>query len=136
MRKGQIDAAVVSSTSCISFHVQEAAGFVTTGRHLTCGYSLEPLLVSEQLLVQLPREQQALLVAAGAAQDAFAADCARADARAVGDIFAEAGRTVHDLDQADLQHWQSLAVTTGWKSFAAGNAACAELLHLATEVPA
>jgi TRAP-type C4-dicarboxylate transport system substrate-binding protein len=136
LRKGQIDAAVVSSTSLISFRVQESAGFVTTARNATCGYSLEPLLVSEQLFMQLPRDQQGVLVAAGAAQDAFAAACARADANAVGDIFAEAGRTVHDLDQDNLQHWISLAVTTGWKSFAAGSPACAELLRLAAEVPA
>jgi TRAP-type C4-dicarboxylate transport system substrate-binding protein len=136
LRKGQIDAAVVASTSLLSFNVRDAATAVTTARLSTCGYSLEPLMISEQLYVQLPRDQQAALVAAGAAQNEFAAQEARADADAVGAVFSEAGRAVRDMDREELQRWVTLAVATGWKTYAAGGKTCAELLQLATEVPA
>src|SRR6202008_744198 len=91
MQTGAMDAAMTSSTSFISFKREEVAKHLTTGRTKTYWFMLEPLLMSKEVFAKLPKAQQDLLMAVGAEQEKFATDAARADDKAVAEIYAKAG---------------------------------------------
>ena len=79
MLTGSLDAAVTSSTSLISFRLQEIAKNVTTARGGSFWFMLEPLLISKQIFDSLTPEQQAAVTEVGAAQEPFALEAAKAD---------------------------------------------------------
>ena len=54
----------------------------------------EPLLMSKQIFDALPKDQQAAIMAAGAEQEKFALESAKADDTAVADVYAKAGAKV------------------------------------------
>ena len=136
MQTGTLDAAVTSSTSLISFRLQEIAKAVTTGRQGSFWFMFEPLLMSKSVFDSLAPDQQRAIEAAGLAQEAFALEAARADDDALAAIYAKAGVKVGDFDAATLAKWKQIAQDTAWKDYAGRNAACASLLKLAESVPA
>ncbi len=81
MQTGSLDAAVTSSTSLISFRLQEIAKNVTTARGGSFWFMFEPLLMSKQVFDSLTPEQQAAITEAGTAQEAFAVQAARPTTR-------------------------------------------------------
>lgn len=134
MQTGSLDAAVTSSTSLISFRLQEVAKTVTTARGGSFWFMLEPLLISKTVFDSLPPEQQQAIDEAGQAQEAFALEQAHADDQALADIYAKAGVAVHDMTAADIGEWKAIAQDSAWKDFAARSPACANLLKLAEAV--
>src|SRR5205085_4290439 len=60
MQTGSLDAAVTSSTSLISFRLQEISKNVTTGRNGSFWFMLEPLLMSKTIFDALGADQQKL----------------------------------------------------------------------------
>jgi TRAP-type C4-dicarboxylate transport system substrate-binding protein len=131
MEKGQLDAAMTSSSSLISFRLDEVSKYVTTARGGAYWFMLEPLLISKASFDRLSKDQQAILMSVGADLEAFARKSAQMDDAAVAALFqGKGGRTV-DLTGETLRKWQDIARTTAWKDYGSRNENCAKLLALA-----
>lgn len=131
LEKGQLDAAMTSSSSLISFRLDEVSKSVTTARGGAYWFMLEPLLMSRAAFDRLPRDQQAVLLAVGADLEAFARKSAQMDDAAVAALFQGAGGRTVDLNADSLRKWQALARETAWRDYGERNANCAKLLALA-----
>ena len=134
MQTGSLDAAVTSSTSLISFRLQEIAKNVTTARSGSFWFMFEPLLVSKQVFDTLTPDQQKAMTEVGAAQEPFALEMAKADDEALATIYAKAGVKVQDMTADDIAKWKVVSQDNAWKDFAARSPACANLLKLAEAV--
>jgi len=131
MEKGLLDAAMTSSSSLISFRLDEVSKYVTTARGGAYWFMLEPLLMSKTAFDRLTKDQQATLMAVGAELEAFARKSAQMDDAAVAALFqGKGGRTV-DLTRESLHKWQEIARATAWKDYGSRNENCAKLLGLA-----
>ncbi len=130
MQTGALDAAMTSSTSLISFRLEEIAKSLTTGRVGAYWFMLEPLLISRSVFESLPKDVQAIVMALGAEMEQFAVENAKADDQAVADIYQKAGARVADLQPATVAKWQAIARDTAWKDFAGKNESCANILKL------
>jgi TRAP-type C4-dicarboxylate transport system substrate-binding protein len=128
-----MDAALTSSTSLISFRLEEVSKFLTSGRGKSYWFMFEPLMMSKQIFDKLPKAQQDTIMAVGAELEKFAVDSAKADDLAVADVYAKKGAKVYDLDDATLAKWQVLAKPV-WKDFADKNENCAKLLAAAQKL--
>ncbi|HTU03854.1 MAG TPA: TRAP transporter substrate-binding protein DctP [Candidatus Sulfotelmatobacter sp.] len=131
MQTGALDAAMTSSTSLISFRLEEVSKQLVTGRGKAYWFMLEPLMMSRQVFESLPKDLQAVLMAAGGEMESFGVDAAKADDLAVADAYAKAGAKTHDLSADTVKRWQAIARDTAWKDYAARNPRCAEILRLA-----
>jgi TRAP-type C4-dicarboxylate transport system substrate-binding protein len=136
MEKGQLDAAMTSSSSLISFRLDEVSKYVTTARGGAYWFMLEPLLISKQAFDRLPRDQQATLLAVGAELEAFARKSAQTDDAAVAALFQGKGGRSVDLTSESLRKWQDIARNTAWKDYGSRNENCAKLLALAEKTVA
>jgi TRAP-type C4-dicarboxylate transport system substrate-binding protein len=134
MQTGAMDAAMTSSTSFISFRLEEVAKSLTTGRDKAYWYMFEPLMISKAVFERLSKDQQNAIMAVGAEMEQFAMTAAQADDKAVAAIYQKAGAKVVDLDAAAVKKWQDIARVTAWKDFAGRNASCANLLKLAEKL--
>jgi TRAP-type C4-dicarboxylate transport system substrate-binding protein len=131
MQTGAADAAMTSSTSLISFRLEEVSKHLTTGRGQAYWFMLEPLLMARSVFEKLPKEQQQIIMQVGADMEKFGTEQAKADDKLVADIYAKAGAKVVDLDQNAIRKWQALARDTAWKDYAAKSPNCARFLQLA-----
>jgi TRAP-type C4-dicarboxylate transport system substrate-binding protein len=131
MQTGAMDAALTSSTSLISFRLEEVSKALTTGRAGAYWFMLEPLMMSKAVFDRLPKDQQAAIMAVGADLETFARKAAQDDDAAVAAVYQRAGARVVDLNPASLKKWQDIARNTAWKDYGARNANCAKLLALA-----
>ena len=134
MQTGAMDAALTSSTSLISFRLEEVSKALTTGRGKSYWFMLEPLMMSKAAFDRLSKEQQAVILQVGAEMEAFALKEAKADDEEVAKVFAKAGAKTVDLSDATVKKWQDIARRTAWKDFAAKNPNTAKLLQLAEQV--
>lgn len=130
MQTGALDAAMTSSTSLISFRLEEVAKNLTTGRGKTYWFMFEPLLISRQIFEKLPKDQQTLIMTIGAEMEKFALDNAKSDDQAVANVYTKAGGKAYDMSDATVKKWQAIARDTAWKDFAAKNESCARILKL------
>jgi TRAP-type C4-dicarboxylate transport system substrate-binding protein len=133
MQTGAMDAALTSSTSLISFRLEEVSKFLTSGRGKSYWFMFEPLMMSKDVFDKLPKPQQEAIMAIGAELEKFAVDSAKADDVAVANVYTKAGAKVSDLDDATLAKWRELAKPV-WKDYADKNENCAKLLALAQKV--
>lgn len=133
MRSGALDAALTSSTSLISFRLQETARSLTTARGGAYWFMFEPLLMSRTVFERLPKAQQAAVMTVGADLERFAMEAARMDDAAVASVYRGVGAKVVDLDAQALKRWQAVARETAWKEFGERNSNCAKLLSLAEQ---
>ena len=134
MQTGACDAAITSSTSLISFRLEEVAKSLTTGRGKSYWYMLEPLVMSKQIFDKLPKDQQEVVLALGAELEKFGTDEAIADDQKVAEVYAKKGAKVADLDEAIVEKWRVIARTTAWKDYADRTPLSAEMLKLAEAV--
>ena len=134
MQTGAMDAAMTSSTSFISFKLEEIAKHLTSGRQRTYWFMFEPLMISKEIFAKLPKAQQDVVMAVGAELESFARDAARADDKMAADIYAKAGAKVYDMDEPTLKKWQVIARDTAWKDFADKNESCAGLIKSAQKL--
>jgi TRAP-type C4-dicarboxylate transport system substrate-binding protein len=134
MQTGACDAAITSSTSLISFRLEEVAKSLTTGRGKSYWFMLEPLIMSKRIFDALPKEQQDMLMALGKELEEFGTREAMADDQKVADVYAKKGAKVADLDDATVDKWRAIARTTAWKDYAGKTPLSAELLKLAEAV--
>ncbi len=134
MQTSALDAAVTSSTSLISFRLEELAKSLTAARKGSFWFMLEPLLMSKAIFDRLPNEQKKVLLDVGGEMEAWAMAEARKDDEAVAAIYAAKGVQVTDLSSADLAKWRQVAEASAWKDYAARSSEAAELLKLAQKV--
>ncbi|MGC5777429.1 TRAP transporter substrate-binding protein DctP [Methylobacterium sp. NFXW15] len=134
MQTGACDAVITSSTSLISFRLEELSKALTSGRTHSYWFMLEPIMMSKIVFDGLPKDQQDAIMATGAELEAFGQSGAKADDIRVEELFGKAGAKVDQLDEATLGKWRDLARSTAWKDYAGKNANCAELLKLAEQV--
>ena len=134
MQTGAMDAAMTSSTSFISFKLEEIAKNLTSGRNKAYWFMFEPLMMSKDVFAKLPKAQQDMIMAAGAEQEKFATDAAKADDKIAADIYAKAGAKVFDLDDATVKKWQAIARDTAWKDYADRSESCAALMKAALKL--
>jgi TRAP-type C4-dicarboxylate transport system substrate-binding protein len=134
MQTGACDAALTSSTSLISFRLEEIAKSLTTGRGKSYWFMLEPLVMSKKIFDGLSKSQQEAMLAIGAEMEAFGTKEAMADDQKVAEVYTKKGASVHDLDEATVDKWRAIARDTVWKDYAARSAKAAELIKLAEQV--
>ncbi|MFZ0113741.1 MAG: C4-dicarboxylate ABC transporter, partial [Xanthobacteraceae bacterium] len=123
-----------SSTSLISFRLEELAKSLTTGRGKSYWFMLEPLIMSKQIFDTLSKDQQDIIMALGAEMEQFGTKEAMADDQKVAEVYAKKGAKVSDLSEAVVDKWRAIARDTAWKDYAAKTALSAELLKLAEQV--
>ena len=134
MQTGALDAAVTSSTSLISFRLEELAKSLTSGRGKSYWFMLEPLMMSKSVYQSLTPDQQKLVKEVGAELEAFGTEEAKKDDEQVAKTYAAKGVQVVDLTDADIEKWRAIARETAWKDFASKSKQAAELLKLAEAV--
>jgi TRAP-type C4-dicarboxylate transport system substrate-binding protein len=134
MQTGAMDAAMTSSTSFISFKLEEIAKHLTSGRNKTYWFMFEPLLMSRDVFSKLPKAQQDVVMGIGAQLEKFAMEAAKADDRLAAEVYAKAGAKVVDMDEPTLKKWQAIARDTAWKDFGDKNESCAALLKAAQKL--
>ena len=134
MQTGACDAALTSSTSLISFRLEEVAKSLTTGRGKSYWYMLEPLIMSKVIFDKLPKAQQDVVMGLGAELEKFGIDELIADDRKVAEVYAKKGAKVADMDDAIVEKWRAIARDTAWKDYADRTPLSADLLKLAEAV--
>lgn len=134
MQTGAMDAAYTSSTSFISFKLEELAKSFTSAQKKSYWFMLEPLMMSKKIYDGLPKEKQQVLVSVGAEMEVFGTKEARADDEEAAKVYAKAGAKVYDLDDAVVAKWREIAAASAWKDFAERNASCAALMKAAEKV--
>jgi TRAP-type C4-dicarboxylate transport system substrate-binding protein len=129
-----MDAAMTSSTSFISFKLEEIAKHLTSGRNKAYWFMFEPLMMSKEVFAKLPKAHQDILMAVGAEQEKFGTEAAKADDKIAAEVYAKAGATVHDLDGPTVSKWQAIARDTAWKDYADRNESCKALMAAAQKL--
>ncbi len=128
MQTGALDAAMTSSTSLISFRLEEVAKQLTTGRGHAYWFMFEPLMISRAVYERLPRDQQDLIMTLGTEMEKFALEGIRQDDNQVAQVYVKAGGQAHDLSADTVRRWQDIARRTAWKDFAERSPSCAALM--------
>src|SRR5437763_4700967 len=136
MQTGACDAGITSSTSLISFRLEEVAKALTSGAGASYWFMLEPLMMSKSLFDGLPKNQQDIILTVGTELQAFGKKGAQDDDIEVAKVYEKAGAKVSALDQATVGKWRDIARDTAWKDYGGKSAAAANLLKLATDVSA
>jgi TRAP-type C4-dicarboxylate transport system substrate-binding protein len=131
MQTGACDACTTSSTSLISFRLEEVAKSLTTGRGKSYWFMLEPLIMSKLIFDKLSKKQQDVIMALGTELEVFGTKEAMADDEKVAEVYAKKGAKVADLDEATVEKWRAVARPTAWKDYAGKTPLSAELLKLA-----
>ena len=135
MQTGAVDVVVTSSTSMISFRLDEITKHLTTGRDRTLLFTFEPLLMSKAIFDALAPGERNLIMAVGAEMEPFGTAGSKADDDRVAEVYRKARAQVHELDAAAFEKWLALARGSTWKEYAGRSADAAELLKLSQEVP-
>ncbi|CCE00722.1 TRAP transporter substrate-binding protein DctP [Bradyrhizobium sp. STM 3809] len=136
MQTGACDAGLTSSTSLISFRLEEVAKALTSGAKASYWFMLEPLMMSKASFDKLPKNQQDILLTVGAELEAFGRKGAQEDDIEVAKVYEKAGAKVTELDLDTVNKWRDIARDTAWKDYGAKSANCAKLLKLASDVAA
>ncbi|MBV9561397.1 MAG: TRAP transporter substrate-binding protein DctP [Bradyrhizobium sp.] len=136
MQTGACDAGLTSSTSLISFRLDEVSKALTSGAGASYWFMLEPLMMSKAVFDKLPKDHQDILVAVGAELEAFGKKGAQEDDVEVAKVYEKAGAKVAPLDLATVGKWRDIARDTAWKDYGAKTATAGNLLKLASDVSA
>jgi TRAP-type C4-dicarboxylate transport system substrate-binding protein len=134
MQTGSLDAAVTSSTSLISFRLEEIAKALTTGRGKSFWYMFEPLLMSKSVYESLTTSQQKAIDEVGLELESFAVSMAKTDDDEVAKIYKASGAKVYDMDNTVIAKWKKIAQETAWTDFSSRSTECDRFLKLALAV--
>jgi TRAP-type transport system periplasmic protein len=134
MQTGSLDAAVTSSTSLISFRLEEISKSLTANKGKSFWFMLEPLMMSKQIFDSLPADQQKAIMDVGVELEPWGSIEAKKDDEAVAKVYGAKGCEVVSLSDENLAAWRKLAEESAWKDYAAKSTEAAELLALAKAV--
>lgn len=133
MQTGACDAGITSSTSLISFRLEEVAKHLTSGAGQSYWFMLEPLLMSKSIFDALPKNHQDIILAVGTELEAFGRKGAQDDDVEVVKVYEKAGAKVSALDAATVGKWRDIARDTAWKDYVGKTATSADLMKLAAD---
>src|ERR1700761_5858352 len=136
MQTGACDAGITSSTSLISFRLDEVSKSLTSGAGASYWFMLEPLMMSKAIFDKLPKNHQDIILAVGTELEAFGKKGAQDDDIEVASVYEKAGAKVSVLDAATVAKWRDIARDTAWKDYSAKSPAAANLLNLASDISA
>ncbi len=136
MKTGVMDAACTSSSSFLSFKLEEACKHMTTPGRRSFFFILEPIMVSKAVWDTLDKTQQEAMMAVGEEMLPFNLAGAQADDEALGKVFAAAGVAVHPMPDPTVDRWQAVARSSAWKQYAEKTPLAAKMLKMAEEVVA
>jgi TRAP-type C4-dicarboxylate transport system substrate-binding protein len=136
MQTGACDAGITSSTSLISFRLEEVSKALTSGAGASYWFMLEPLMMSKVIFDKLPKNHQDIILAVGTELEAFGKKGAQDDDIEVAKVYEKAGAKISKLDLATVNKWRDIARDTAWKDYGAKTATAANLLKLASDVSA
>ena len=136
MQTGACDAGITSSTSLISFRLEEVSKSLTSGAGASYWFMLEPLMMSKSIFDALPKKHQDVIRTVGSELEAFGKKGAQDDDLEVAKVYEKAGCKINALDVATVGKWRDIARDTAWKDYSAKTATSATLLKLASEVAA
>jgi TRAP-type C4-dicarboxylate transport system substrate-binding protein len=136
MQTGACDAVITSSTSLISFRLEEVSKALTSGAGASYWFMLEPLMMSKAVFDKLPKKHQDIILGVGSELEAFGRKGAQDDDVEVAKVYEKAGSKVAPLDIATVGKWRDIARGTAWKDYAAKTATASNLLKLASNVNA
>src|SRR5260370_859859 len=109
MQTGACDACITSSTSLISFRLEEGAKSLTTGRGKSYWFMLEPLIMSKQIFDAMPKAQRDTIMTLGAELEQFGTKEAMADDEKVADVYAKKGaKAAFTQPAAGARRWFTL----------------------------
>ena len=134
MQTGSLDAAVTSSTSLISFRLEELSKSLTANKGRSFWFMLEPLLMSKSVFDSLPPDQQKAVMDVGAEMEAWGSAEAQKDDEQVAKVYGAKGCEIVSLSDDNIEKWRRLAESSAWADYAAKSAEAAELLALAKAV--
>jgi TRAP-type C4-dicarboxylate transport system substrate-binding protein len=136
MQTGACDAGITSSTSLISFRLEEVSKHLTSGAGASYWFMLEPLMMSKAVFDQLPKNHQDIVLNVGAELEPSGRKGAQDDDIEVAKVYEKAGCKVSPLDIATVNKWREIARDTAWKDYSAKSTTSANLLKLASAVSA
>src|ERR1700726_440043 len=136
MQTGACDAGITSSTSLISFRLEEVSKALTSWTGASYFFMLEPLMTSKTIFVSLPKKHQDIILAVGSELEAFGKKGAQDGDVEVARVYEKAGCKISALDVATVGKWRDIARDTAWKDYGAKTATSASLLKLASDVSA
>lgn len=134
MQTSALDAAVTSSTSLISFRLEELAKSLTAPRTGSFWFMLEPLLMSKAIFDSLTADQQKAILEVGVEMEAWGTAEAKKDDLEVAKVYGAKGASVADLSEANIAEWRKIAEASAWADYAAKSTEAADLLKLARAV--
>jgi TRAP-type C4-dicarboxylate transport system substrate-binding protein len=134
MQTGNVDAAVTSSTSLISFKLEEVSKALTSAGGRSFFFVFEPLLMSKDIFDALGKDEQQAILAAGEAQETFGLEAAKADDKTMVDVYRKAGAKIVEMDAKSLAEWRDVARGSAWKDYTERSANCERWLKLAEGV--
>ena len=134
MQTGALDAAVTSSTSLISFRLEELSKALTAPRKGSFWFMLEPLLLSKATFDRIAPEHQKIMLDVGVEMEAYGLREAKKDDDEVARIYGAKGASVADFSTDGLAQWRKIAEDSAWKDYASRSSEAADLLALAKKV--
>jgi TRAP-type C4-dicarboxylate transport system substrate-binding protein len=136
MQTGVMDAACTSSSSFLSFKLQETCKYLTTPGERSFFFILEPVMISKAIWTTLsPAEQEAML-AVGEEMIPFNLAGAKSDDAEMTKVFAAAGIEVTPMPNGAVDAWQQVARASAWKIYGEKTTLAGQMLTMAEEVPA
>src|ERR1700744_3109290 len=136
MQTGACDAGITSSTSLISFRLEEGSKSLTSGAKASYWFMMEPLMMSKSIFDGLPKKHQDIILAVGTELEAFGLKGAQEDDAEVAKVYEKDGAKVAELDEATVGNWRDIARDTAWKDYGAKTTLAANFLKLASDVSA
>ena len=134
MQTGAIDAAVTSTSSLISFKLEELSKGLTSAGGRSFFFVFEPILMSKAVFDSLSPDMQKLIMDVGEEIEPLGLEGSKADDQRLSDVYAKAGAQVFEMDAAALEEWKAVARESAWKDFAARSPNTARFLKMAQEV--
>ena len=135
MQTGVLDAAITSSSSFVSYRIDEQVKCLTAPGEHALWFMYEPVLMSRRSWDQLtPTQQGALRAASQRAEEYFFEEAKAIDAK-MEEAFRDAGVEVVHMSEAQLNEWKALAKETSYRQFADSVPGGGELIEKALAVP-
>ena len=134
MQTGVLDATNTSSASFVSFRLYEQVKCLTAPGENALWFMYEPVLMSKKIFDGLSQPQQAALLAAGKASEAYFDVESRKDDQVLVDTFKKAGVEVTEMSKEDFDAWLKVAKESAYKQFAADVKGGGELIDAALAV--
>ena len=135
MKTGVMDAACTSSSSFLSFKLEETCKFMTTPGKRSFFFILEPIMVSKSVWDTLTKPQQEAMLAVGEEMVPFNLAGAQFDDQELSRVFGAAGVAIHPMEDETVDRWQTVARASSWKQYAEKTPLAAKMLKMAEDVP-